>query len=98
MTDPALADRPKAKSLRPLAALWPFLRPYRTVLGAAMLALLLTPVAMLEPPIAHNVLRDKVMAAVTADGFNIHFVPVLVFPVPLGGLFPLRFSLDTFAS
>ena len=55
MADPTLADRPKAKSIRPLAALWPFLSPYRKILGAAMVALLLASGAMLALPIALKV-------------------------------------------
>ena len=40
-------DRPKGKSLKPLAALWPFLRPYRGTLTAALIALVLAASALL---------------------------------------------------
>ena len=37
MTDPSSSERPKAKSVKPLRALGPFLRPYRWVLVAGEL-------------------------------------------------------------
>ena len=40
-------DRPKAKSLRPLRALLPFLAPHRMLLAAALVALLVAAAAML---------------------------------------------------
>ena len=73
MSDPALADRPKAKSIRPLAALWPYLRPYRGVLAAAMVALLLASGAMLALPVALKGLIDRGMAVGNADTINIYF-------------------------
>ena len=33
MTDPVPADRPKGKSIKPLRALLPFLKPYRGMLA-----------------------------------------------------------------
>ena len=95
MTDPALADRPKAKSLRPLAALWPFLRPYRKVLGAAMLALLLASGAMLALPIALKGLIDKGMAAGSADVINGYFIAFMGVAVLFGVFAAIRFYLVT---
>ena len=46
MTEDA-ASRPKGKSLRPLRALWPFIRPHRRMLIAALLALLVASGALL---------------------------------------------------
>jgi len=95
MADPALADRPKAKSLRPLASLWPFLRPYRKILLAAMVALLLASGAMLALPIALKGLIDKGMAAGSAETINIYFISFLGVAVLFGGFAALRFYLVT---
>ncbi|MGA1424048.1 MAG: ABC transporter transmembrane domain-containing protein, partial [Steroidobacteraceae bacterium] len=95
MADPALADRPKAKSIRPLASLWPFLRPYRKILGAAMVALLLASGAMLALPIALKGLIDKGMAAGSAETINIYFISFLGVAVLFGGFAALRFYLVT---
>ena len=95
MSDPALADRPKAKSIRPLAALWPYLRPYRGVLAAAMVALLLASGAMLALPVALKGLIDRGMAVGNADTINISFVLFLGAAVLFGGFAALRFYLVT---
>jgi ATP-binding cassette subfamily B protein len=95
VSDPALADRPKAKSIRPLAALWPYLRPYRGVLAAAMVALLLASGAMLALPIALKGLIDRGMAVGNADTINIYFVLFLAAAVLFGGFAALRFYLVT---
>ena len=46
------ANRPRAKSLAPLRALLPFIRPYRAMMAAALSALLVATVAMLALPVA----------------------------------------------
>ena len=53
-----VSDRPKARSLRPLRALVPFLRPYRGTLWAALGALLVASGAMLALPLAVRQLID----------------------------------------
>ena len=62
MSDPSSADRPKAKSVRPLASLLPFLKPYRSVLAWAMVALLLASGSMLALPVALKHLVDRGMS------------------------------------
>lgn len=47
-----LEERAKAKTLRPLRALLPFLRPYRVLLAAAILALSVTAMLALALPLA----------------------------------------------
>ena len=51
MSEPASA-RPKGRSVRPLAALWPFLRPYRAVFAAAIVALVIASAALMALPVA----------------------------------------------
>jgi ATP-binding cassette, subfamily B, bacterial len=48
----AAAEREKSKRIGALASLWPFLAPYRGLLGAAVVALILTAVVSLVLPLA----------------------------------------------
>ncbi len=51
-------SRPKSKSLRPLRALLPFLRPYAGILAGAMCALLIASGAMLALPVGLRQIID----------------------------------------
>jgi len=95
MSDPSLIERPKAKSVKPLAALWPFLRPYRGVLGWAMLALLLASGSMLALPVALSSLVDKGMSAGSTTTVNIYFTTFLGVAVLFGAFAAMRFYLVT---
>ncbi len=48
----AAQDREKSKKIGALAALWPFMRPYRVLMGAALTALVLTACVSLALPLA----------------------------------------------
>ena len=55
MADPGIqaeADREKSRNMRALSALWPFVRPYRILMVAALTALVLTAIVSLILPIA----------------------------------------------
>ena len=95
MAENSPADRPKAKSPRPLLALWPFLRPYKGILAAAMTALLVASGAMLGLPIALKGLIDKGMAAGSADVINGYFIAFLSVAVLFGVFAAIRFYLVT---
>ncbi len=56
------AERPRAKSLNPLLALLPFLRPYRAMMVGAFFALLIAAGAQLALPVALRQLIDHVFA------------------------------------
>jgi len=73
MTEPSNTERPKAKSLRPLQALWPFIRPYRLMLAAAMAALLIAAGAMLALPVALRFLIDNGFIAQDLSTVNRYF-------------------------
>lgn len=73
MTEPSNTERPKAKSLRPLQALWPFIRPYRLMLAAAMAALLIAAGAMLALPVALRYLIDNGFIAQDLSTVNRYF-------------------------
>jgi len=59
----ATADRPRSKSLSPLRALVPFVRPYRAMMAGALLALLVASVSLLALPVALRQLIDHGLAA-----------------------------------
>ena len=90
-----LPERPKAKSLTPLAALLPFLRPYRARLLLALFALLVAAAAMLALPVALRRLIDHGLAANSAATINQYFVGFLAAAALFGGFAALRFYLVT---
>jgi ATP-binding cassette, subfamily B, bacterial len=89
------ADRPRAKSLNPLRALLPFLRPYRGMMVAALGALLVATVAMLALPVALRQLIDHVVAAKDASTLNRYLIGFLAASVIFGVFAALRFYLVT---
>ncbi len=88
------ADRPRAKSLAPLRALWPFIRPYRAMMAAALSALLVATAAMLALPLALRRVID-VLAAKDAGTTNRIFILFLAAAVVLAVFGALRFYLVT---
>ena len=89
------AERPKAKSLKPLRALAPFLKPYRGTLVLALGALLVAAGAMLALPMAVRQLIDHGMAANDATTINRYFLGFLGAAVVFGVFAALRFYLVT---
>ncbi|HUO78640.1 MAG TPA: ABC transporter transmembrane domain-containing protein [Steroidobacteraceae bacterium] len=85
------ADRPRARSLRPLAALRPFVRPYRARVVLALAALVIAAAAMLALPVALRQLIDHGLAAQSATTINRYFVGFLAAAVAFGGFAALRF-------
>jgi ATP-binding cassette, subfamily B, bacterial len=94
MSDHAL-NRPKSRSLKPLRALAPFLRPYRAAIAAALGALLIASAAMLALPVALKDLIDRGMAAGDADTINRYFVLFLLAAFVFGIFAALRFYVVT---
>jgi ATP-binding cassette subfamily B protein len=89
------ALRPRAKSLHPLRALIPFLRPYRPALIAAIGALLVASAAMLALPVALRQLIDHGISAGNASAINRYFFGFLAAAVVYGVFAALRFYLVT---
>jgi ATP-binding cassette, subfamily B, bacterial len=87
------ADRPKSRSLGPLRALLPYLRPYRGVLVLALLALLVAAAAMLALPIALRFLIDNGISSKSSDTINQYFVAFLAAAAVFGVFAALRFYL-----
>jgi len=88
-------DRPKSKSLQPLRALAPYLRPYRGVLALALGALLVAAAAMLALPIALRYLIDEGLTAGHAETVDRYFVAFLAAAAVYGVFAALRFYLVT---
>lgn len=73
MVDVATGERPKAKSLRPLKTLWPFIWPQRLTLAAAIAALVIAAAAMLALPVALRYLIDNGFIAQDVGTVNRYF-------------------------
>jgi len=86
-------ERPRAKSLSPLRALLPFLRPYRWVLVAAIAALLAASASLLALPVAVRRLIDEVVTVKDAATVDHYFVALFVAAIVYGGFAALRFYL-----
>lgn len=95
MPDPAIPDRPKSRSLEPLRALLPFLRPYRTTLLLALVALLVAAAAMLALPVALRQLIDEGMSSRSHETINRYFVAFLAAAGVFGVFAALRFYFVT---
>jgi ATP-binding cassette, subfamily B, bacterial len=89
------AERPRAKSLNPLRALLPFIRPYRGMLAAALVALLVASVAMLALPVALREVIDHVVTAKDSGALNRYLFGFLAASVIFGVSAALRFYLVT---
>ncbi|MEM7762564.1 MAG: ABC transporter transmembrane domain-containing protein [Pseudomonadota bacterium] len=91
MTD----ERPKGRSLKPLATLWPFIRPYRGTLLLALVALLVAAAAMLALPIAFRHLIDRGFGAGDLQTINRYFGWFLLVALVFGAFAAMRFYLVT---
>jgi len=89
------ADRPKSRSLKPLRALWPYLRRYKGTLLLALLALLVASGAMLVLPLAFRGVIDKGMAVQDSATIDLYFVAFLTAAAVFGVFAALRFYLVT---
>lgn len=89
------ADRPKAKSLRPLRELWPYLQPYRGTLLIALVFLLLASTAQLAIPISSRQLIDQGLATQSLASIDRYFVIFLAISIALGLFGATRYYLVT---
>ena len=91
----ATVDRPRSKSLNPLRALIPFLRPHKAMMFAALGALLVATVTMLALPVALRWLIDLGLATKNSSTTNSLFSGFLGLAVVFGVSAALRFYLVT---
>jgi ATP-binding cassette subfamily B protein len=89
------AERPKAKSLNPLLALRPFLRPYWPMMVGAVFALLIAAAAQLALPVALRQLIDHVFAEKNLGTINKWFFGLIAAAVIYGVFAALRFYMVT---
>ena len=92
---PDVTDRPRAKSLRPLRALWPFLAPHWALLTGALTALLVAAAAMLALPAALRQLIDHGLSSANSRVLNAYLAGFLVAAAAFGVFAALRFYLVT---
>ncbi|MDR7097145.1 ABC transporter transmembrane domain-containing protein [Hydrogenophaga laconesensis] len=97
MPDVSPSEWPKAESPTSLRGLLPFMRPYRTQIGLAMLFLVLAAVATLLFPVALRGLIDSGLVAgdrsAQAMGLRGHFLELFAVAVALGLFSAARFYL-----
>ncbi|WP_405231295.1 ABC transporter transmembrane domain-containing protein [Lentisalinibacter salinarum] len=86
-------ERPGGRSLRPLATLWPFIRPYTPTLFAALFALLVAAAAMLALPVALRYLIDRGFGDGDVGTINRYFGWFMAAAAVFGGFAALRFYL-----
>ncbi|HEY5808503.1 MAG TPA: ABC transporter transmembrane domain-containing protein [Povalibacter sp.] len=88
-------DRPKSRSLKPLRALWPYLRVYKRTLLLALIALLIASGAMLVLPVAFRGVIDQGMVVQDRATIDLYFAAFLGAAVAFGVFAALRFYLVT---
>lgn len=89
------SERPKSRSLKPLRALWPYLRVYRKTLAFALIALLIASGAMLVLPIAFRGVIDQGMVVQDRSTIDLYFGAFLAAALVFGTFAALRFYLVT---
>src|SRR5690606_24892494 len=87
----ATPDRPKARSLKPLRALPPLLKPHLPVLAAALGALLIAAAAQLALPIALRFLIDEGLAVQDTATIDRYFIAFIAAAAAFGVFAALRY-------
>jgi ATP-binding cassette subfamily B protein len=86
-------ERPKGKSLKPLASLLPFLLPYRGRMALALGALLIAAAAMLFLPMALRNVIDQGFTAANIAAIDRYFLLLLAAAAVFAAFASLRFYL-----
>ena len=84
MTDSADTEKRSARSLKPLAMLWPFIQPYRGTLILALVALVVASAAVLSMPFAVRDVIDQGFTSERASDIDRYFLALLGFAVIIG--------------
>jgi ATP-binding cassette subfamily B protein len=84
MLDLTKEQKKKRKSLKPLAALVPFVLPYRGTLVLALIALLISSAAVLAMPIAVREVIDNGFSTDDATKIDSYFVVLMAFTLLIG--------------
>jgi ATP-binding cassette, subfamily B, bacterial len=88
-------DRPKSHSLKPLRALWPYLRAYRGTLYLAIFALVTASASMLVLPLILRHLIDQAQAVPDGRTLDLYFASFLIAAVVFSLFAALRYYLLT---
>ncbi len=88
-------DRPKAKSLKPLSELWPYIKPYKGTLATALVFLLLASGAQLAIPMAARDLIDKGLATKDTAQIDQYFFGFLIVAIAFGIFGAIRYYMVT---
>ena len=88
-------DRPKSRSIKPLRALWPYLRAYRGTLSLALLALVAASGSMLVLPLILRDLIDQARAMQDGHTIDLYFAAFLLMAVVYSVFAALRYYLLT---
>jgi ATP-binding cassette subfamily B protein len=89
------AERPRSKSLNPLRALMPFIKPYRGMAMCAIAALIVSSVAMLTLPLVGRQIIDTALASKSLLLINRAFIGLLAASLIFGTSAAMRFYLVT---
>ena len=95
MSEPTSTERPKSKSLSPLRALVPFIRPYTGTLALALIALVIAGSTMLALPVALRFVIDRGFLAQDAATIDRYFAWLFGLTLLFGTFSALRFYLVT---
>ncbi len=87
--------RPRARSVRPLRALFPFIAKYPSRILAAFLALLVATAATLTMPVAVRFMIDNGFSNADVGSINRYFLALLVVAIVLGLASATRFYFVT---
>jgi ATP-binding cassette subfamily B protein len=91
-----LEERPRARTgVRALARLWPFMRPYRGTLAAALVALLVAAAASLAMPLGVRHVIDDGLLADAPGRIDRHFLALFAIAVVLAVFSAARYYLVT---
>ena len=86
-------NKPAIGRLRPLAKLWPFIRPYRSTLALALAALLLAAAASLLMPVAIRLVIDEGFSRDSAGAIDRYFITLFGIAIVLAVFSAARFYL-----
>ena len=93
MQVPNSTTSPASGRLRPLAKLWPFIRPYRSRLLLALVALLVAAAASLMLPVAIRLVIDEGFSRDSAGAIDRYFIALFGIAVVLAIFSAARFYL-----
>jgi len=93
--DAEIAARPKGRSVKPLQALWPFMRPHARLLGLALTMLLLAAVFTLILPLALRRVIDLGFDGGAVDKIDQYFIGMIAVAGCLAAATAARFYFVT---